>query len=42
VLDPAPGDENLRVEMAEGRVIRLDGVPHSAAEDVRALHAANR
>lgn len=42
VLDPAPGDENLRVEVAEGRVIRLDGVPPSAAADVRALHAAHR
>jgi hypothetical protein len=42
VLDPGPGDEDLRVEVAGRRVLRLDGVPPSAAADIRALHAAHR
>jgi hypothetical protein len=42
VLDPGSGDQDLRVEMADGRVLRLDGVPPSAAEEVRALHMAHR
>ncbi len=41
VLDPGPGDKDLLVEMAGGRVLRLDGVPPSAAEEVRALHRAH-
>jgi hypothetical protein len=42
VLDPSPGDEDLRVEVADGRVLQLNGVPPSAAEEVRALHRAYR
>ena len=42
VLDPGPGDENLSVEVAGGRVVRLDGVPPSAAGELRALHSAHR
>jgi hypothetical protein len=42
VLDPRPGDEDLRVEVTGGRVVRLDGIPPSAAADLRALRAAHR
>ena len=42
VLDPGSGDQDLRVEMADGRVLRLDGVPPRASEEVRALHMAHR
>ena len=42
VLDPGPGDEDLLAEVADGRLLRLDGVPPGAAERVRALHRAHR
>lgn len=42
VLDPEPGDEDLRVTVAGGRVLRLDGVPPRAAPEIRARLAGRR
>lgn len=36
VLDPEPGDEDLRVTVRGGGVLRLDGVPPRAAGEIRA------
>lgn len=42
VLDPRPGDEEVRVEMDGGRVLRLPGIPPRSASAIRALHNTHR
>jgi hypothetical protein len=40
VLDPRAGDEEVRVELVDGRVIAVPGVPPRAVPALRRLHAA--
>jgi hypothetical protein len=42
VLDPRPGDEEVRVQIDGDHLVRLPGVPPEAAPTIRALHAARR
>ena len=42
VLDPRAGDEELRIELVDGRIIAVPGVPPRAVPAFRSLHAANR
>jgi hypothetical protein len=42
VLEPGPGDESVRLELAGGRVLRVPGVPPGAAPVLRSVHAARR
>ena len=42
VLDPRPGDEEARVELADGRVRAVSGVPPRHVPDLRALHGSRR
>ena len=39
VLDPRPGDEVVRLELIDGRVVRVPGVPPSAAPYLRTLRS---
>lgn len=41
VLEPRPGDESVRLELTDGRVLRVPGVPPEAASTLRAVHAAH-
>lgn len=41
VLEPRPGDESVRLELTDGRVLRVPGVPPRAASALRAVHAAH-
>lgn len=38
VLDPRPGDEVVRLELTDGRVVRVPGVPPGAVPALRARH----
>lgn len=38
VLDPRPGDEVVRLELTDGRVVRVPGVPPAAVPALRARH----
>jgi hypothetical protein len=40
ILDPRAGDEEVRMELVDGRVIAVPGVPPSAVPALRRLHAA--
>jgi hypothetical protein len=42
VLDPRAGDEEVRIELADGRITAVPGVPPRAVPALRNLHAANR
>jgi hypothetical protein len=42
VLEPGADDEAVRLELTGGRVMRVPGVPPSAARALRSLHAAQR
>jgi hypothetical protein len=42
VLEPRPGDEEVRLELRDGRILRVPGVPPRTVPGLRALHAANR
>ncbi len=42
VLEPAPGDESVQLELTDGRVLRVPGVPPGAAPALRAVHRAHR
>ncbi|MDT7711124.1 MAG: hypothetical protein QOG20_6731 [Pseudonocardiales bacterium] len=42
VLEPRPGDEEVRLELRDGRILRVPGVPPRTVPELRALHAANR
>jgi hypothetical protein len=39
VLDPRPGDEQARMELTDGRILRLPGVSPAAVPALRALRA---
>ena len=41
VIEPRPGDESVRLELTDGRLLRLPGVPPRAAPALRALHEAH-
>lgn len=42
VLEPEPGDEAVRLELVDGRILRVPGVSPSAAPALRCVHAARR
>ena len=42
VLAPEPGDESVRLELTDGRVLRVPGVPPDAGPALRAVHRAHR
>ena len=42
VLDPRPGDEEVRIELTNGRILTVPGVPPNAAAALRRLRTAKR
>jgi hypothetical protein len=42
VLDPRTGDEEVRIELVDGRVRAVPGVPPRITAALRSLHNANR
>lgn len=42
IPEPRPGDEEVRLELVNGRIVRVPGVPPSTAPALRELHTANR
>lgn len=42
VLDPRPGDEEVRMELTNGRILAVPGAPPSAVPTLRRLHAEKR
>lgn len=42
ILEPRPGDEEVRMELVDGRIVRVPGVPPDLAPALRELHVAER
>lgn len=42
IRDPRPGDEEVRMELVNGRIRRVPGVPAGMAPALRELHTATR
>lgn len=42
VLEPRPGDEAVRLQLADGEILPVAGVPPQAALALRVVHTARR
>ncbi len=42
IPEPRAGDEEVRMELVSGRIVRVPGVPPGAAPALREMHAAKR